>query len=176
MYGLYISAAYLLAFLAGSLIVGVSMRPSRAFYWIALLAYTVLVAGTGLVINFPIFFNIGMAKAFNPHSVSPIAYAGPLFFIAMAVVPALALYPFISLKAARHIAVAFFGIPLAIEMVYTIVTTSGIAGEGMRGMGGSTAGFLTLFVLLLWLRVYAMRVAVSEPNEAPKNASEPSNA
>ena len=166
MYGVYLSYWYVAAFFLATAVVLSSLRASRLRFWIALLAYTLLLLGSAAAAAFPMVFNIGMANAFTRGSVSPLAYVGPLLILAFAAVPALSLYPFVSQRAARRIAIFFFGTALIVATLYTGYTLYSLLAAPMRAVGGPLVGLLTLFILLLWLRVYGLRAATSGSNQA----------
>jgi hypothetical protein len=165
MYGVYLSYWFVAAFFLALFIVLSSLRVSRGCYWIALIAYTLLLVGSAVAATFPMFFNIGMANALNHGSVSSVAYVGPVLIVVFAAVTPLSLYPFVSPGAGRLIAILFFGTALVVDTLYTLYRLCTLAAYRMLTEGGPFIGLLILFILLLWVRVYGLRGATSGPNQ-----------
>jgi hypothetical protein len=165
MYGVYLSYWFVAAFFLALLIVLSSLRVSRGCYWIALIAYTLLLVGSAIAATFPMFFNIGMANAFNRGSVSSVAYVVPVLIVVFAAATPLSLYPFVSPGAGRLIAILFFGTALIVDTLYTLYRLCTLAAYRMLTEGGPFIGLLILFILLLWVRVYGLRGATSGSNK-----------
>ena len=64
------------------------------------------------------------------------------------------------------VANAIVGTALIVATLYTGYTLYSLLAAPMRAVGGPLVGLLTLFILLLWLRVYGLRAATSGSNQA----------
>ena len=141
------------------IVVVASLYESRKSYWVALTCYTVVALAGAFLALLPYILGISMANAFNSSNKVPwTGYLLPLFTLVGYVYPTLSLYPFMSGRSGRMVAFTFAAVSVlwavgsfVVEAVRWPQTTSGFM-YFQRGV-------FAVFYLLLWLRVYDLRVS-----------------
>lgn len=136
-----------------------SLYESRRCYRVALGCYSVVVLVAAFQALVPHILGISMANAFNSSSKVPVTgYILPLLTLIGFVYPALSLYPFMSGRSGRIVAFTFAGLSV-------VLAIGSFVAEAVRWpltQGGGMyyhSGVFAVFHLLLWLRVYELRVA-----------------
>ena len=157
MFGTWISYWTTLSVVLAAVIVTASLAVSRRRYWIAVISFAAIAFGSCSFVIFPMVLEIRMENAFHPGSVSPIALIRPLIDISMRVYPALSLFPFMSAACGRKIVLAIAGI-VVLFSVGSFISDVIRWGQGYIG-DRAMAGIMAIFYLLLWLRVYDLRIA-----------------
>lgn len=160
MFGTWMSYWTTLCVVLASVIVLASLSVSRRRYWIAVWCFAVICFGSAFFAVFPMFFGIGMANAFGPRSVSPVAYLGPLLAIIAFGYPSLSLFPFMSADRGRKVVLIIVGL-VVIFTVGSFISTA-IRWPQTQG-GGAMGGMMGIFFLLMWLRIYDLRIATETP-------------
>lgn len=141
------------------IVASLSETPSRRRYLIAAWSFAILSFGSVLIRVFPLFFDIQMANAFGPRSMSSAAYIFPIFVILAFGYPALSLFPFMSAETGRKVVLAIVGL-VVLWSTFLFLRTM-IRWPQSQG-GGPVAAIMAYFYLLLWWRVYDLRRATDE--------------
>ena len=136
-----------------------TQTPTRKRYMIAAWCFAIISFGSAWFAVFPMFFGIGMANAFGPRSVSPLAYFLPILSVVAFGYPALSLFPLMSAEKGRKVVLVVVGLA-ALWAVWAFVSTV-IRWPQSQG-GGPTGAIMAFFYLLLWLRVYDLRRSTEE--------------
>ncbi len=161
MFGIWSSYWNTATIVLAAVIVLLSLAPSRHRHRTAVTCYTLIAAGSAAMAAFPMFFGINMASAFGPRSVSPTAYLLPLFTVVIILLPALAMYPWISLARGRLLVLLLLGTIILLSLGQAVVLA-------VRWHGYADAGyaFRATLYLLPWLRVDDMRTAIHREHPA----------
>lgn len=135
-------------------IIGASLSAIRRNYWIAVVSFTLLAAGSAFMAVFPWMFGIGMAHSFNSRPGDSLAYILPVTVAACLVCPAVFLYPSFSEKTG-------FRVVTAISGLVVLCSLGSFAYFALSGSPGREAYFAKqmIFQWLLWMRVYLLRRA-----------------
>ena len=138
-----------------------TQTPTRRRYMTAAWCFAIISFGSAFFAVFPMFFGIGMANAFGPRSVSPVAYVLPILSLVAFGYSALSLFPFMSAERGRKVVLVVVALA-ALWAVWAFVSTI-IRWPQSQGGGGPTGAIMAFFYLLLWLRVYDLRCATDHP-------------
>jgi hypothetical protein len=141
------------------IVVAASLYESRRCYRVALGCYSVVALVAGFQALVPYILGISMANAFNSSNKVPVTgYILPVLIFVGFIYPALSLYPFMSGRSGRIVAFTFAGL----SVLFAIGSFVAEAVRWPLTQGGGMyyqSGVFAVFHLLLWLRVYDLRVA-----------------
>lgn len=143
-----------------SVIVVASLAISRQRYWVAVLSFALMCLGSLFFTVYPILFGIGMANAFGPRDVYSMAYLRPALVTLAYGYAALSVFPFLSAKRARRNVVVLVGLVIIINLgafIYTAFPWPAADGRIPQVDIG------IICYLLLWLRIYDLRMATEKP-------------
>ena len=155
MYGMWMMWWSGLIVILSAAIIVLSFYESGRSYRIAAICFCALSLGSALLRVFPWILGIRMADAFGPSPVSWLAWISPLLLVVWYLVPALALTPVVSVGRARKLVLILAGIQLAYLFLPSVIS---LVRGGVGGFSGEYPALMTVYFLLLWLRVHELRV------------------
>lgn len=162
MFYLWMSYWNALSVILAAVIVVASLKTSIARYRISLACFTIWSLGQVGVAIFPTLFGIGMANAFGPGRVSQLAYIRPLLTAAYFDIPVLGLLRVYSTSAALKWVLVLTGIAVGWSLLTFLLAAAKHHGQSF---GLSDSGKAALFHLLLWMRIYQLRLATEAGEE-----------
>ncbi len=140
-------------------IIGLSFDENPRSYRIAATCFIALSVGSALLRVFPWFFGIQMADAFGPSPISWLAWISPLLLVAWYLIPAIALTPVMPIGRARKLVMILGGIQLAYLFLPSLLSL--VRGRA-AGFSGEYPALMTVYFLLLWLKVHELRVKATK--------------
>lgn len=149
-------------------IVVATYSASRRNYWISTCSFTALAIGAGFFAVFPMMFGINMANAFDPRSVSLLAYIGPILTAGWFVYSALSLYPFLASRTSFWVVTAISGLTVLYSL--GLFVSSAIKWP-MTQAQPPYLGIHAIYHWLLWVRVYDL-VKATRPQAHSKIQAE----
>lgn len=155
MFGILMNYWNAVSLVLACVIIGASLSARRGNYWIAVLCFTVLAAGSAFMAVFPWLFGINMARVFDTGGGGSLAYILPLAVAACLACPAVFLYPFFPERTGFRIVTAISGL--------VVVCSLGVfLYEAVRSVPGRDPHFAKqmVFEWLLWMRIHLLRRAV----------------
>jgi hypothetical protein len=155
MYGEWMTTWGCLIVILSVVIVVLSFYESQRSYRIARMCFITLAVGSALLNVLPWFFGISMADAFGPSPISWLAWIAPVVLVLWYLIPAVALTPVVSVGRARKLVMILAGIQLAYLFLPLVI---GLAKGRVGHFFGGYHAIMTIYFLLLWLRVHELRL------------------